>query len=180
MDKIKTLLIVLFTFAICVNAHAEKWVCFDSVNGNSIRRVVEGDGKSLGICDINNSNIDPECILATDTEYTNAKKQFKKIDKAQSPGARVIDWTQTEIDDFNTAQTVAQSLSKRLVAKNQFNETQFKAFIKILINEINILRKDIDDMSKEVNQAVDRNRPARTIIQLRNAIDAEIDSGNSD
>ena len=158
--------ILLASILLTTTAYAEDWICFDS-GDKHINRTVNGDGLRLGISGINNSNIDPDCILAVAPEFTNAKLAFKKVDTGLALGSRVIDWTQPEIDTFTQAQADAQTASNRQGAKDFHDVTAMKAFIKILIDEINILRAN-DGLGN------------RTIIQLRNSINAEIDSGNSD
>lgn len=56
-----------------------------------------------------------------------------------------------------------QTANDKVAAKAEFETRELKAFVKILIDEINILRAN-DGLSN------------RTIQQLRNAIDAEIDA----
>jgi hypothetical protein len=95
-------------------------------------------------------------------------------------GGNIVEMSQPEKDAVDLEISTAAVLGNRAGSKLEFNKTYFKAFIKTLIDEINILRADIDAMSKEAPQITVRNRPPRTIQQLKNAVIAEIDSGNSD
>jgi hypothetical protein len=72
----------------------------------------EGDGYKLGICEKNNQNIAANCILASEQEWSDATGQYKKLNKSIVTGSRVIDWTQTEIDDYVQAQADVAAQAK--------------------------------------------------------------------
>ena len=84
-------------------ANAELWVC---QSGSSLVRK-HGDGVRLGICDINNTNIDPSCIEATKKQYDEAGLPNKKLVNGD-----VVDMTQAEIDAKAQAQADAQTQAK--------------------------------------------------------------------
>ncbi len=92
-------IILSFMFLlICNIASAELWVC---QSGNQLVRK-HGDGYKLGIATINYNTIDPNCIMATPAQYTEAGLQYKKLS-----GGDVVDWTQAEIDAYVAAQAQA-------------------------------------------------------------------------
>ena len=98
----KIFLILLFCF-MASTVSAEFWVCKD---GNTLRRF-SGDGYKLGIATLNYAVINPNCIMATRSQYQEAGLQFKKLS-----GGDVVDWTQAEIDAFIQAEADAFALAE--------------------------------------------------------------------
>jgi len=107
----KTILTILFILTASTVVFAEPWVCFDATTKH-ITRTVRGDGTSLGICDINNTNIIPTCIYATPEEYKLAKQAYKKYSPSVVKGIRIVDWTAQEISAYETAKANAVKQAK--------------------------------------------------------------------
>jgi hypothetical protein len=82
-------------------------------------------------------------------------------------GGSVLKMTQAEIDALNAQEQTDVTLGNRQTAKANLDERHLKAFVKILIDEINILRAN-DGLSN------------RTINQLNTAINNYIDTGAVD
>lgn len=102
------LFILVLSLLICSKSYAENWVCFDSTS-KQIKSTLHGDGMNLGICGLNNSNIRPDCILATEEEYQAAKQSYKKYDPSIISGNRIVDMTQQEKDAFTQSQITVQN-----------------------------------------------------------------------
>lgn len=112
---------------LCSVAHAEPWVCFDGTT-KYVNKVVEGDGLHLGISGKDNSNIDPNCILATASEYSDAQQVYKKVDTGQAVGSRVVDWTAQEISDYEDALAAADEAAQ-CVSINDLDIMLKEAFV---------------------------------------------------
>lgn len=123
------LILVLSILLLTTNAFAEKWVC---QKGNSLIKK-EGDGVRLGVCDVNNTNIAPQCILATEEEYNLASQQYKKLDKSIVTGSRIIDMTQAEIDALVLSEQSAQAQADTIATEDLSVTLKeaFTAFIKV-------------------------------------------------
>ncbi len=135
-------------------------------------------GDAFDIACINESQKD--AIEAIPTKYrkcldTNADTKMDSI----------VEMTQAEKDVVDGVEQTANTASIRASADANVDVFDpdgviVRALALVIMDEINILRADIDSMSKETNQLVDRNRPARTLNQLKTAIKNEINSGNAD
>lgn len=148
------LLTLVLSLFLTTQVYAEQWVCFDSVT-KRVNKVVEGDGMRLGICGLNNSNIDPNCILATAQEYDLAKQAYKKVDKSVISGSRVIDLTQAEKDAILQAEADAQK-NAQIAIVDKFDITAkdaFTAWIKIYNSKVplqyRVTRQEIKDQIKK-------------------------------
>jgi len=182
MKKLGIFLIVLL---ITTPAFAEKWICYDELNFSIVKRV-QGDCLNLGVCSgANNTGIASNCFEATAQEYQAGSQFFKKINTSALIGSRVIDWTQQEIDSYIAAQASSTDASIREESKTGFDgfnsqALAYKALVEILIDEINLLRQAITEMTVETNQLTDRNLPPRTLAQAKTAIKNKIDGGTLD
>jgi len=165
---VKKIILTLCFIIICTQTHAAHWIKYDPVTNLNPRCII-GDGVKVGaVAGYDTYDIPLSGWLASDfQECEDAKGSFDKIDPSIITGSRVVDWTQAEIDAFNLARQTARTLSNRTVSKAQFNQTHLKAFVKILLKQINISRTN-DGLSTFIIQ------------QLKDAINAEVDSGNSD
>ena len=177
-NKIITLIIFLFCFM--PSSRAEDVVLYS-------------EAQVIGCRSIGNTNI----FLNDPNDYSSIKNGFIHVANgcASLPAVAfkymkivngsVVEMSQDEKDAVNASEASAQIASTRSGAKDSTSgfspsAVYLRAFIDILIDEINILRADIDAISKESSQITDRNRPNRTRTQLKTAIENRIDSGNAD
>jgi len=165
---VKKLLLIIMFLLISTNAHSAYWIKYDIATTFN-PRCVTGDGVKVGaVTSYATYGIPLSGWLRSNiTECPDANQSNVKVDSGIIVGSRIVPMTQTEIDAVALAKQQAATLSLHNSAKGEFNNTHLKAFIKILLNEINILRSQ-------------HSLSNRTMLQLRNAINAEIDSGNSD
>jgi len=80
-------------------------------------------------------------------------------------GGSIIEMTQAEKDALDLEVETKLKADNKLKSKLHFDEAHFKAFVNVLLNEINSIRKKLD-------------LPNRTKQQLKNALNEEIDSGS--
>lgn len=123
----------------------------------------------------------------TQAEYDRIKTLFKTVPQQH---IKIVnnspeEMTASEKTAVNDAMAAEQTASIRSGSKNAvtgFNDTAlfYRALVQVLLDEINILRADIDSISKQSSQITDLNRPARTLSQARTAIENKIDGGSVD
>jgi len=154
---------ILITFLLLLSTNsviAEQFICFDAQD-NFLHKT-SGDCLTLGICSgFNNTGLNPDCIIATQEEYDIASR-FTEFDGNVVVGSRVVAMQQSEIDAINASDALASKLALRQGEKAQYDIIHLRALIEIILSEINILR---------VNDGLSQ----RTLIQLRNALEAKVD-----
>ena len=125
--------IILTIFLTSTTCFAESWVCFDSTT-KYVQVRMQGDGLSLGITGLNNSNIIPTCILATTEEYAKASDRFTKYDASVVTGSRIVDMTQAEKDAITTEEAATALTNKRTDAKSQYTLPYLKTIVHALLH----------------------------------------------
>jgi len=129
-------IILILSFVLVTSiASAESWIKFDPTT-KRVLRTVNGDGTIVGCSGINNSNISSNCILATATEYQNAKLPLKKVNTSVVVGSRVIDLTTAEKSAITAAKATAQLTADRATADRLAHPTQ--EIIAALVKRLNI------------------------------------------
>jgi len=120
-------IIILFFFVSLVQA--EPWIQFNRVTKIVLRKVT-GDGMSLGITGLNNSNIKPGWIEATIGEYKAAKQGRTRIDLTITDGNRVVPFTQVELDALAQASETARQSALATRREALVNDPIIRALIK--------------------------------------------------
>lgn len=167
----KRLLVCILFLSICFSAYAERWVMFDTQTGN-VKARAEGDGMRLGFCGLNNADIIPGVILATQEEYDLAGQAYMEVDKSITMGSRVIPIPPAEVADMIQAAQDAAIIETRSAAQSRIDAFEeiglvHRAFAEVVKDEINILRAE-------------HGLSLRTSQQLKNAIKNKIGAGDVD
>lgn len=186
----KKIILVLSIVLLASTAHAERWIqCVDTTIGTvNFEKPLrfEGDCKQIGLCTgNNNTGLIPNVFEAKGNEWNDARQSNAKCDQGQSEGSRITTLTAQEISDIQDAQNSAADSAVRESAKSNFDGITvdglaYKALVETIIDEINILRQVIEDISLEDALITDKNLPDRTLGQAKTAIKNKIDAGDVD
>lgn len=102
------LLILVASLLITTNAFAVNMVCFEQGTNNTQRRL-QGDCYKKGVCQgYNNTNILPNCIIATQEEYNKASDRFTEYDANVVSGSRIVDMSTQKKQAILDAEALAQ------------------------------------------------------------------------
>lgn len=187
----KKLFFMLALIFVTTNVYAEKWICYENVTEGAttydkiVKRVV-GDCIKKGICTgPNNTGLNPGCFEAEGSEWADSANEYSEVIITNLNGDRVKSLSQGKINDINSARATTRDQELRSSSKAAYDGAGrdaliFKALVSVLIDEINLLRQEIVDISNESQQITDRTLAPRTLSQAKNAIKNKIDSGSVD